>query len=115
MFGRIRRDSEPVFGNSISRNASPQPYNSGSTSLIVSKETVTIPERNDEDTPQMYLSKLFQALSKSVVASLLARNGDVFHLAVLKSYMGTFDFASTPMDMALRYARSSGKIDGSSN
>ncbi|KAI5840043.1 hypothetical protein DFP73DRAFT_574868 [Morchella snyderi] len=50
----------------------------------------------------MYLSKLFEALSKSVVASLLARNGDVFHSAVLKSYMGTFDFSSTPMDMALR-------------
>lgn len=102
MFGRIRRDSEPIFGNAISRNVSPQPYSSGPTSLAVSQEIVTIPERNDEDTPQMYLSKLFEALSKSVVASLLARNGDVFHSAVLKSYMGTFDFSSTPMDMALR-------------
>lgn len=102
MFGRIRRDSEPIFGGPISRNASPQPYSSGPTSLAQSQEIVTIPERNDSDTPQMYLSKLFEALSKSVVASLLARNGDLFHLAVLKAYMGTFEFASTPMDMALR-------------
>ncbi|PWW79555.1 hypothetical protein C7212DRAFT_168002 [Tuber magnatum] len=50
----------------------------------------------------MYLSKLFEAVSKSVVASLLARNGDAFHLAVLKAYMATFDFSSVPMDMALR-------------
>ncbi|KAG0640033.1 hypothetical protein HOY80DRAFT_885364 [Tuber brumale] len=50
----------------------------------------------------MYLLKLFEAVSKSVVASLLARNGDAFHLAVLKAYMATFDFSSVPMDMALR-------------
>ncbi|RPB02201.1 hypothetical protein L873DRAFT_1826913 [Choiromyces venosus 120613-1] len=50
----------------------------------------------------MYLLKLFEAVSKSVVASLLARNGDAFHLAVLKGYMATFDFSSVPMDMALR-------------
>lgn len=102
MFGRIRRDSEPIFGGPICRNVSPQPYGSGLVSLAVSQEIVIIPKRNDEDTPQMYLSKLFEALSKSVVASLLARNGDVFHLAALKAYMGTFEFVSTPMDMALR-------------
>jgi Sec7-like guanine-nucleotide exchange factor len=63
---------------------------------------MSIPERRDEDTPPVYLSKLLEAISKSVVASLLARNGDPFHLAVLKSYMETFDFESDPMDMALR-------------
>ncbi|KAF8532649.1 hypothetical protein BDD12DRAFT_765199 [Trichophaea hybrida] len=63
---------------------------------------ISIPERNDEDTPPIYLSKLFQAISKSVVASLLARNTDPFHLAVLKAYMESFNFSDDPMDMALR-------------
>ncbi|KAI5779699.1 hypothetical protein EDC01DRAFT_621152 [Geopyxis carbonaria] len=61
-----------------------------------------IPERNDEDTPPVYLSKLFDAVSKSVVASLLARNGDSFHQDVLTAYMRTFDFENDPMDMSLR-------------
>lgn len=103
LFGRIRRDSEPIFGGGISRGVSPQPYNAGPHSLATSQEVVAIPERNDDDTPQMYLLRLFEAVSKSVVASLLARNGDAFHLAVLKAYMATFDFSSVPMDMALRY------------
>lgn len=101
LFGRIRRDSEPIFGPGVSRNVSPQPSASSPLSAV-SQELVTIPERKDEDTPQMYLSKLFEAVSKSVVASLLARNGDTFHLAVLEAYMATFDFGSVPMDMALR-------------
>ncbi|CUS09882.1 unnamed protein product [Tuber aestivum] len=102
LFGRIRRDSEPIFGGGISRGVSPQPYTAGPRSLAASQEVVAIPVRDDDDTPQMYLLKLFEAVSKSVVASLLARNGDAFHLAVLKVYMATFDFSSVPMDMALR-------------
>jgi len=100
---RIRRDSEPPFSGSTSRTSSPQPQLalSGPPSGKASHE-ISIPERNDEDTPPVYLSKLFEAMSKSVVASLLARNGDQFHLAVLKAYMETFDFENDPMDIALR-------------
>ncbi|KAI5821010.1 hypothetical protein BZA77DRAFT_239420 [Pyronema omphalodes] len=94
---RIRRESDSA------RSASPQPHLafSAPASGKASRE-IFIPERNDTDTPPIYLSKLLEALSKSVVASLLARNGDPFHLAVLKSYMETFQFADDPMDMALR-------------
>lgn len=110
ILGRIRRDSEPMFGQ-ISRSSSPQPQSAlsqpalsapGSTGASRSSHDVFIPERHDEDTPQAYLSKLLGAVSKSVVASLLARSGDPFHLAVLKVYMQTFNFTRDPMDMALR-------------
>lgn len=105
LFGlRLRRESEPGSPNAISRGSSPQPYHTATTasSQVASREKLIIPERNDEDTPQMYLSKMETAVSKSVVASLLARSGDTFHVAVLKSYMATFDFHDDPMDMALR-------------
>ncbi|KAL7269045.1 hypothetical protein RUND412_008308 [Rhizina undulata] len=99
LLGRIRKDSD--LASTLSRNASPQPY-SRNSSLAVSQERVAIPARGDGDTPQMYLSKLFEAVSKSVVAALLARNADAFHIAVLKAYMTTFQFMNDPMDMALR-------------
>lgn len=50
----------------------------------------------------MYLSRLKQAVSKSVLASLLAKSDDSFHVAVLKAYMNIFIFSGDPMDMALR-------------
>lgn len=101
LLGRIRRDSEPTWGNS-SRGPSPQPaFPTVGSSTAVARD-LFIPERNDEDTPPVYLSKLFDAVSKTVVASLLARNGDPFHQAVLRAYMETFDFENDPMDMALR-------------
>ncbi|KAA8908365.1 hypothetical protein FN846DRAFT_777421 [Sphaerosporella brunnea] len=103
LLGRIRRDSEPAFGGPGTRTSSPQPHLALSQPVSgKASHEISIPKRNDEDTPPVYLSKLFEAISKSVVASLLARNGDPFHWAVLKAYMETFDFESDPMDMALR-------------
>lgn len=101
--GRIRGDSDGLGG--VTRTVSPQPHLAFASSGKISQD-VHIPARNDEETPPVYLSRLFEVLSKGVVASLLARNGDPFHLAVLKAYMQTFDFENDPMDMALRFVRS---------
>lgn len=103
LLGRIRRDSEPPWSQ-VSRGPSPQPALPvpGSQANSTQSRDLFIPERSDEDTPPAYLVKLFDAVSKSVVASLLARNGDPFHQAVLRAYMETFDFENDPMDMALR-------------
>ncbi|CAG8702215.1 4000_t:CDS:2 [Cetraspora pellucida] len=54
------------------------------------------------DTPQQYLDKLRDTLSKSELATLLAKSKDVFHEAVLRTYMETFDFHNDPIDIALR-------------
>lgn len=105
LFGlRLRRESEPGAIGDISRGPSPQPYRAGTVpnSLVASKERLVIPERRNEDTPQMYLARMEKAVSKSVLASLLARSDDAFHVAVLRAYMATFEFRDDPMDMALR-------------
>ncbi|RPB18497.1 hypothetical protein L211DRAFT_854097 [Terfezia boudieri ATCC MYA-4762] len=100
----LRRESEPGAVGDLSRGPSPQPYRTGtiSNSVVDSKERLMIPERRNEDTPQMFLARMEKAVSKSVLASLLARSDDTFHVAVLKAYMATFDFRDDPMDMALR-------------
>ncbi|KAF3938165.1 hypothetical protein ABW19_dt0201082 [Dactylella cylindrospora] len=103
---RSRQNSEPPF-NMTSRTTSPTPYlarasTSHPNSSAVSREKLIIPERLDEDTPDQYLRKLEEAVNKSVVASLLSRTNDEFHVEVLKRYMGTFNFYHDPMDMALR-------------
>ncbi|CAG8737258.1 4185_t:CDS:2, partial [Dentiscutata heterogama] len=54
------------------------------------------------DTPQQYLDKLRDTLSKSELATLLAKSKDVFHEAVLRTYMETFNFRNDPIDIALR-------------
>ncbi|TGZ76687.1 hypothetical protein EX30DRAFT_312144 [Ascodesmis nigricans] len=101
LLGRIRRDSESAWG-SASRGPSPQPALPPAGSSAAVSRDIFIPERNDEDTPPAYLAKLFDAISKPMVASLLSKNGDPFHMAVLKAYMETFDFENDPMDMAVR-------------
>jgi len=105
LFGlRLRRESEPGAVGDLSRGPSPQPYRTGTipNSVVGSKERLIIPERRNEDTPQMFLGRMEKAVSKSVLASLLARSDDTFHVAVLKAYMATFEFRDDPMDMALR-------------
>ncbi|CAG8465267.1 11346_t:CDS:2 [Racocetra fulgida] len=62
------------------------------------------------DTPQQYLEKLRDTLSKSELATLLAKSKDIFHEAVLRTYMETFDFRSDPIDIALRRSRIFGTL-----
>ncbi|KAK6341311.1 hypothetical protein TWF696_008390 [Orbilia brochopaga] len=100
---RSRQNSEAHLSGVPTRTSSPAPYlGRGSSSMVVSREKLIIPERLDDDTPDMYLRKLEEAVNKSVVASLLSKTDDAFHVEVLKRYMGTFAFYQDPMDMALR-------------
>jgi hypothetical protein len=55
-----------------------------------------------KETPQKYLEKLRDTLSKSELATLLTKSKDVFHETVLRTYMETFDFIKDPIDIALR-------------
>ncbi|CAG8578624.1 3716_t:CDS:1 [Funneliformis mosseae] len=55
-----------------------------------------------KETPQQYLDKLRDTLSKSELATLLTKSKDVFHETVLRTYMETFDFTRDPVDIALR-------------
>lgn len=97
---RIRRDSEPAFNGGTPRNSSPLP--SAGLPIAKSTEKLTIPERKDQDTPESYLARLENTVSKGVIATLLSANDDPFHAAVLKAYLDTFNFENDPMDMAIR-------------
>ncbi|RIA86010.1 hypothetical protein C1645_807983 [Glomus cerebriforme] len=55
-----------------------------------------------KETPQQYLGKLRNTLSKSELATLLTKSKDVFHETVLRTYMESFDFTKDPIDIALR-------------
>lgn len=105
LFGlRARRECETVTAGELSRGTSPLPYRTGtmSSSVAASKERLIMPERRNDETPQVYLARMENAVSKSVLASLLARSDDRFHVAVLNAYMAMFDFRDDPVDMALR-------------
>ncbi|KAK6358283.1 hypothetical protein TWF730_007632 [Orbilia blumenaviensis] len=104
---RSRQNSEANLPGMPTRTTSPAPYlarasTSHPNSMAVSREKLIIPERLDDDTPDQYLRKLEEAVNKSVVASLLSKTDDAFHVEVLKQYMSTFNFYQDPMDMALR-------------
>ncbi|KAG9293217.1 hypothetical protein G9A89_010588 [Geosiphon pyriformis] len=54
------------------------------------------------ETPKQYLERMQDTLSKSELSTLLAKNKDVFHEAVFRTYMDSFAFHQDPIDIALR-------------
>jgi hypothetical protein len=75
---------------------------SQSNSFQLPREALVVPERDGEEPPGKYLSRLQEAVSNGVVASVLSQSADPFHKAVLRSYMRSFAFFENPMDMAIR-------------
>ncbi|CAB5188470.1 unnamed protein product [Rhizophagus irregularis] len=65
------------------------------------KNTVTL-DKSSSETPKQYLERMQNTLSKSKLATMLAKKSDSFHKAVLKEYMNAFDFEKDPIDIALR-------------
>lgn len=56
----------------------------------------------DQESPELYLSRLQAAVSKVEVAGILASNADAFHVQALRTYIGQFNFVNDPLDVALR-------------
>lgn len=100
---RLRQNSGETMS---SRQGTLTPITPGTTSknssLQISRESVTLPERREDDTPAKYLERLLEVVSRSVVAAALSKNTEPFAQAVLRSYMRGFMFFGDPMDMALR-------------
>lgn len=99
---RFRQATEP----NSPRRGSPGHIASGrgsnSTSLNISREALVIPGREEGEAPGRYLERLEENLDRSLIASVVAKHGDEFSLAVLRSYMRRFMFFGDPIDMALR-------------
>ena len=99
---KLRQNSEAAFPRQGSGLATPGSNTSKNNSMQLTRESVVVPERHEEDTPAKYLVRLEEAVSRGVVASVLSKGSDPFSHAVLRSYMRGFSFFGDPMDMALR-------------
>lgn len=103
LFGlsRIRQNSELSRQGSLTP-ATPGSITSKSNSLQLSRGSIVLPERRDDESPAKYLARLEEVVSRGLIASALSKGTDPFTAAVLRSYMRKFSFFGDPMDMALR-------------
>ncbi|CAE6521715.1 unnamed protein product [Rhizoctonia solani] len=63
------------------------------------KPTIT---RVESDTPEIFLRRLLETVSKNEIAGAIASKNDPFHSAALALYMERFNFVLDPLDIALR-------------
>ncbi|CDO72333.1 hypothetical protein BN946_scf184977.g30, partial [Trametes cinnabarina] len=79
------------------------PSSLGSSRPSLSKPSAEIPRpREEEESPEVYLQRLVEAVSKAEVASILASSADAFHARALRAYIERFNFVGDPLDVALR-------------
>ncbi|KAE9410923.1 hypothetical protein BT96DRAFT_961604 [Gymnopus androsaceus JB14] len=101
----LRRLSMNLFSPSANHHTSPSaPAVHSPLRTSTTKPTPTpVPKPQiDEESPEGYLSRLMVSVSKAEIGGILASSGDSFHVQALRSYIGRFDFADDPLDVALR-------------
>ncbi|KAH6994829.1 hypothetical protein EDB80DRAFT_652692 [Ilyonectria destructans] len=103
LFGlsRLRQNSE------LSRQGTLTPTTPGSigsknNSLQLARESVTLPDRRDDESAAKYLTRVEEVASRGIIAATLSKGADTFMTSVLRSYMRSFSFFGDPMDMAIR-------------
>ncbi|CAG8433908.1 7888_t:CDS:2 [Funneliformis mosseae] len=104
-----RIESAPVIPN-LSINNSNEMYDSlllstksmSNLNNLDPKSTTPLENKSSTETPKQYLERMQYTLSKSKLATMLAKKSDAFHQSVLKEYMSAFDFEKDPIDIALR-------------
>lgn len=108
LFGlsRLRQNSEPQYARHGSGNigvpGTPASNRSKSHSFTLTREALVVPQRQEGDTPAKYLTRLEEAVSRGVVATILSKSDDEFSRNVLRSYMRGFGFFGYPLDMSIR-------------
>jgi hypothetical protein len=101
---RLRHGSDPHSPKqgSPSHGGGTPALGSHSNSLHLNREHYSLPEREEGETAIQFLARADDTIPKDQIPSLLADNGDEFHVAVMRSYMRKFAFFGDPLDMALR-------------
>ena len=103
---RLRQNSEPQQSRHglghLAMPGTPISAGSKSQSFSLNREPVTVPEKQDGDTPAKYLIRLEEAVSRGVVATIVSQSNDEFFKNVLRSYMRGFKFFGDPLDMSTR-------------
>ncbi|KAG2411690.1 hypothetical protein HFD88_009246 [Aspergillus terreus] len=90
---RLRQNSEPPFP----RNGSP-----GGKGSETPSSKLSIPDREEDDTPATYLTRLEESIPRGAIAGVLAQSGEEFYKTALRKYMRQFAFFGDPIDMAIR-------------
>ena len=75
---------------------------SKSNSFAISRESFSLPERQEGETAAKYMERLQGLMSKTVIAGTLSKSSDPFFQNVLRSYTRRFAFFGDPIDMSLR-------------
>ncbi|EIN13503.1 hypothetical protein PUNSTDRAFT_140028 [Punctularia strigosozonata HHB-11173 SS5] len=91
---------ESFFGGPTT--SSPGPSAAPSPRQSFTKNAAELKPRIDEESPEVYLQRLTEAVNRAEIASILAASGDEFHARALRAYIGRFDFVGDPLDIALR-------------
>lgn len=103
LFGlsRLRQNSELSRQGTLTP-ATPGSVGSKNNSLQIARDSFTLPERREDESPAKYLNRLEDVASRGIIAAALSKGTDPFMNAVLRSYMRSFSFFGDPMDMAIR-------------
>lgn len=90
------------FPQRLRQNSEPPAPHAGSSGTATPTKPLSYPERQEEDTPALYLSRLEESIPKGVVAGVLAQSGDDFYQTALRKCMRWFSYFGDPIDMAIR-------------
>ncbi|KAF7558957.1 hypothetical protein G7046_g5199 [Stylonectria norvegica] len=103
LFGlsRLRQNSDLGRQGTLTPTT-PGSIGSKDNSLQLARESVSLPERQDDESPAKYLSRVEEVASRGIIAATLSKGSDPFMASVLRSYMRSFSFFGDPMDMAIR-------------
>ncbi|KAI0757099.1 hypothetical protein C8Q80DRAFT_1245438 [Daedaleopsis nitida] len=94
--------SSPNYLDGQGVTSPPSSVGSSRPSLSL-KPSVEVPRpRSDEESPEVYLQRLVEAVSKTEVATVLASSADAFHARALRVYIERFNFVGDPLDVAVR-------------
>ncbi|PCH33556.1 hypothetical protein WOLCODRAFT_129831 [Wolfiporia cocos MD-104 SS10] len=92
---------DPMTGPEPLTTSPSSSHESSRPSLM--RRSVEIPRpRSEEESPEVYLQRLTEAVSKAEVATVLAASADAFHARALRAYIEQFDFTGDPLDVSLR-------------
>ncbi|KAK2750466.1 hypothetical protein FQN55_002066 [Onygenales sp. PD_40] len=91
-------DASPIFG----APATPASIASKPNSFSIARDLASWPAKEENDTPATYLSRLEDAVRRSMIATILSQSPEEFYTNTLRRYMRGFSFFGDPIDMAIR-------------
>jgi hypothetical protein len=106
MFGLRFRMSDPHSPRQGSSTSNIHPHTPGlashTNSLSLSRDAISLPDREEGETAIQYLSRVEDIAARSQIPSILSKDRDEFFHAVMRSFMRKFAYFGDPLDMAIR-------------